>query len=123
MSVEWLSENFARHEFHCKGRSCCGGVGPMDLLFLEALQQMRDRTGTPIIVNSGFRCAVHNRAVGGSTNSQHCKGLAADIRSNSLSPEELARLALEIPLLKGVGLYSTFVHVDRRLEGTWRMGV
>ena len=34
----------------------------------------------PITVSSGFRSAVVNKAVGGSSTSQHCKGEAADLQ-------------------------------------------
>ena len=35
--------------------------------------------GAPIHVNSGYRCAALNAAVGGAANSAHVRGLAADI--------------------------------------------
>lgn len=39
---------------------------------------------TPIIINSGFRCEELNRAVGGTWNSNHLYGYAADIHVNSI---------------------------------------
>lgn len=44
------------------------------------LQPIRDKYGKPITVTSGFRSPSVNRLVGGSANSQHCKGEAADIK-------------------------------------------
>lgn len=49
-------------------------------LVAEQLQAIRDKFGKGIIVNSGYRCQKLNKAVGGTTNSQHMKGQAADIR-------------------------------------------
>lgn len=43
------------------------------------LDPLRERYGKPIIVNSGFRCPVLNKAVGGAVTSQHTKGEAADL--------------------------------------------
>ena len=43
------------------------------------LDPARERLGMPITVNSGFRCAVHNKAVGGVANSQHMRGEAVDV--------------------------------------------
>lgn len=43
------------------------------------LDPARERLGKPITVNSGFRCALHNRKVGGVVNSQHLRGEAADV--------------------------------------------
>ncbi len=47
------------------------------------LDPIRERWGGPITVNSGFRCPVLNKAVGGSANSQHMRGEAADITVGS----------------------------------------
>lgn len=45
----------------------------------EYLDVIREKVGKPIIISSGFRCPVLNKAVGGVSNSQHQKGLAADL--------------------------------------------
>lgn len=47
------------------------------------LEPLRIHYGRPIIVTSGFRCTKLNKAVGGSSTSQHVKGQAVDIRSVS----------------------------------------
>lgn len=47
----------------------------------EVLQPIRHRFGKPMIVTSGFRNNALNKAVKGSTTSQHLKGEAADIVS------------------------------------------
>ena len=51
------------------------------LLLIEELDRIRDEFGSPIYVNSGYRCKELNKAVGGVPNSAHLKGLAADITS------------------------------------------
>ncbi|WP_418497706.1 YcbK family protein [Duodenibacillus massiliensis] len=84
-----------------------------ELLFL--LNRIRTKWGRPIIVNSAYRSPAHNAAVGGVENSYHVKGLAADIRPESLDDlSELQDLCLELNGDGGVGLYNTFVHVDAR---------
>jgi len=47
----------------------------------NVLDPLRKLFGEPIIVNSGFRCTKLNKLVGGAKNSQHTKGMAADIRT------------------------------------------
>ena len=42
-------------------------------------QPIRDHFGAPIHLSSGYRSAALNKAVGGSSSSQHCKGEAIDI--------------------------------------------
>ena len=47
------------------------------------LDPIREAWGSPITVNSGYRCPVLNKAVGGVSTSQHQKGEAADITVGS----------------------------------------
>lgn len=54
------------------------------------LEPIRAKFG-PLKVNSAFRGASVNAKVGGSKNSQHLKGEAADIVASSVSVEELHR--------------------------------
>ena len=46
----------------------------------RVLEPLRAFAGSPIIINSGYRCPRLNEAVGGSRRSQHMKGEACDIR-------------------------------------------
>lgn len=45
----------------------------------EIFQPLRDHFGVPIFVSSGFRSYKLNKAIGGSTTSQHGKGQALDL--------------------------------------------
>lgn len=45
----------------------------------NVLDPAREMLGQPIHINSGFRCQVLNKKVGGVPNSQHTKGQAADL--------------------------------------------
>ena len=45
----------------------------------DYLDTIREKYGKPIFISSGFRCPLLNQAVGGVVNSQHLKGLAADL--------------------------------------------
>lgn len=46
-------------------------------------EPLREWYGKPIKINSFFRCLELNKAVGGSQNSQHCKGEAIDMDAGS----------------------------------------
>ena len=48
-------------------------------LITNLIQPMRDALG-PIRISSGYRNPNVNRAIGGSTKSQHCKGEALDLQ-------------------------------------------
>ena len=49
-------------------------------LCIHVLEPARQKTNAQIYVTPGFRSLALNRAVGGVPSSQHCKGLAADLR-------------------------------------------
>jgi len=54
-------------------------------LATETLQPVRDLLGIPVIINSGYRPEWLNKRIGGSANSQHMQGFAADFRLSSSS--------------------------------------
>lgn len=65
------------------------------------LDPLRTKWGKPIVINSGFRCDKLNKAVGGSSTSQHRYGEAADIEDSSRTLEQnkkLFNLILEMKL-------------------------
>ena len=51
----------------------------MQRLVSNLIQPMRDELG-PIRITSGYRSPSLNRAIGGSSKSQHCKGEALDLQ-------------------------------------------
>ena len=51
----------------------------MKLIGEKIFEPLREYVGGPIKINSFFRGADLNKAIGGSTRSQHCKGQAIDI--------------------------------------------
>lgn len=120
-----LSTNFKSTEFDCHGSSCCSKTLVDDKL-VEYLQKIRDHFGKPVNVSSAYRCATHNKNVGGVTGSRHMKGQAADIYITGVKPAEIAKYAESIGIL-GIGLYETdkdghFVHVDTRTTKSFWYG-
>ena len=111
-----LTKNFKVKEFACKCGKCSTKI---DDKLVSFLQKIREHFGQPVTINSGYRCSTHNKKVGGTPNSQHLLGKAADIRVNGLSPNELANYCEKIGF-GGIGIYKTFVHVDTRsLRSRW----
>ena len=51
--------------------------------------------GKPVVVNSAFRSAEVNKAVGSSDKSQHRRGCAADIRVIGMTPDEVVSKIIE----------------------------
>ena len=64
-------------------------VSNLKQLVDQVLDPLRKRYGKPIKVNSGYRCEQLNKIVKGSINSQHIKGLAADITAGSAEENKI----------------------------------
>lgn len=63
----------------------------LKLLAEKVLQPIRDHFDLPVIISSGYRSPAVNRAVGGSTRSQHQFGQAADFTIPSVDNYSLAK--------------------------------
>ena len=71
-------------EFRCKcGFASCKAT-IINPLLLSAYKILREKTGHPLTILSGFRCARHNFKVDGADLSQHQLGSAIDIAISSL---------------------------------------
>lgn len=107
-----LSANFKVKEFACKDGSDSVLIST-DLVNL--LQTIRNHFGKPVTINSAYRNAAYNQKIGGASGSQHVKGTAADIVVSGIAPLIVAKYAQSLmPSTGGIGLYSTFIHVDVR---------
>jgi uncharacterized protein YcbK (DUF882 family) len=105
-----LAKNFRLSEFVCaEGR----GEVLLDMELVYKLQALRDFVGCPVNITSGYRSPTWNTKVGGSKNSQHMLGKAADIQVPGFSPEKIAEFARYIGFT-GIGLYDAHTHVDVR---------
>mgnify|MGYP002700079180 CR=1 FL=1 len=51
----------------------------MEMVAKHVFEPLRVAIDAPIKINSFFRCEELNKAIGGSTKSQHCQGRAIDI--------------------------------------------
>ncbi|MDD4994108.1 MAG: D-Ala-D-Ala carboxypeptidase family metallohydrolase [Paludibacter sp.] len=79
-----LSKNFTLQELtitntHLPNLPTEAEIARLQALVTSVLQPLRNMYGHQICVNSGFRSAAVNSAIGGATNSQHCTGEAADL--------------------------------------------
>lgn len=111
-----VGENFKRKEFACK---CGCGLGLNDGDINEdlvmALQDIREHFGKPVVINSGLRCEIHNKRVGGAKRSQHLFGTASDIRIAGVDPRKVYDyLDKKYTDKYGVGSYKNFTHIDVR---------
>lgn len=70
--------------------------------------------GKPIIINSAFRCAEVNKAVGSSDKSQHRRGCAADIRVPGMTPDQVVNAIIEsgLPYDQVIREFDRWTHVS-----------
>jgi uncharacterized protein YcbK (DUF882 family) len=127
-----LSKHFTVEEFDCHDGTKVGerhyhGLSYLCRVYLEPL---RKKYG-PIKVHSGYRTTLYNRKVGGAPGSYHIYSShdgndhAADVSCARGNPRDGHRTLAAIRATKvnkgGLGLYSTFVHVDTRDgQADWR---
>ena len=110
-----LSAHFTDTEFACRH---CGKVKRPPEKLLKALELARSRHYPKgLTIRSGYRCTVHNRAVGGKPLSRHKVGDAADIPPVMTVAEAKACGFRGIGFQEATGLV---IHVDmRRVKTTW----
>ena len=108
-----LSKHFNRDEFACKCGKCTAIA--VDKELVDVLEDIRTHFGKPLIITSSHRCEEHNRNVGGSPNSMHLTGKAADIQILGAEPSKVQGYVLnKYPDQYGIGSYATFTHIDVR---------
>ena len=113
-----LTPNFKVKEFACNDGSDPIFIAPK---LVDILQKIRTHFGKAVIINSAYRTPSYNKNVGGATYSQHCYGMAADIRITGVTPKKVAEYVETLmPNTGGIGIYSTFTHVDvREVKSRW----
>ena len=114
-----LSNNFRVREF-----ACSDGSDPIfiDTDLVDVLQKIRNHFGKAVTITSAYRTPPRNKAVGGEEYSQHLYGKAADIKVAGTAPKSVAAYAEKLlPGKGGIGIYSTFCHVDvRAAKARWK---
>ena len=115
-----LTNNFTLQEFNSKcGRDIPNNVLPNIIQLAKNLQVLRDAVGKSISITSGYRSPQHNKKIGGAKDSQHVKGMAADIKVAGMTPKEVALVIeglIESGKMRqgGIGIYPSWAHYDIR---------
>lgn len=126
MNTTYLSENFTLQELLHSPTATRSGfdeqfapppevIENLKKLCVKVLQPLRDRVGVPISITSGYRCERVNKAIGGSLNSHHLSGYAADAELilngrelNLFLLQEFLRLSL--PFTQAIAEFGESIH-------------
>lgn len=110
-----LSSNFKVKEFQCHDKT---DKVLIDSSLVNLLQSIRSHFGKPVTITSAYRTAAYNASIGGSKNSNHVKGMAADIQVSGVSPVLVGMYADSLGAggigLYAYGAYTGFNHIDSR---------
>ena len=112
----WRWPSFSPAEIACRGT---GGI-KINTEAMDKLQSLRNHLGKPLIIRSGYRSPVHNKAVGGAPASKHMQGTAFDIAMSNHDPVAFEAAARAVGFL-GFGTYprSGFMHIDLGPARSW----
>ena len=99
-------------------------VANLKALCENVLEPLRNIYGKPMQISSGYRSPALNKAVGGASTSQHCKGMAADLDCGSVSANKalwniVHEHKLDFDQCIDESNYS-WVHISYRPDGTNR---
>lgn len=111
--------HFNVKEFQCKCGNCESVTPPMELL--SALELVRLRFRSPVIITSGYRCPEHNERIGGAKKSRHVVGDAADFSVVGVPPKQVEQFLLDTyPNSYGIAAGKGFTHLDvRPVKARW----
>lgn len=121
---------FKEAEFRCKCGKCVGlpDKMPPDEL-IEILTTIRRHFDSPVMIRSAYRCAEHNKRVGGAPKSRHLVGDAVDFVVIAVPTAEVFEYCESLPNADKLGLaikhnpqnkFAGFVHLDTRgVKARW----
>jgi hypothetical protein len=126
------SEHFTSAELacrHCKVNACAQdlvdaleAIGPAALAVMveegKATDEQKAAGRLPVHLDCAYRCPAHNLAVGGVPDSEHTRGLAADIKMSGMTTRQMYQAAVKVPAFRdggiGVAAHQGYIHVDVR---------
>jgi len=123
MAINWsLYKNFAQSEYECRCscRSLEKGNATINEELVVRIQELRNKCGFSLKINSGLRCKKHNIDSKGFPTSAHLDigdgCMAVDLGVDREKGRIALRHALEMDCFEGVGIQQKgsgrFLHLD-----------
>lgn len=111
-----MSKYFCQAEFKRCTPSC--SIDQMDADFLLLLDEVREKAGVPLVLNSAYRSKAYEKKKGRAGTSSHCEGKAVDIRCNTYANRyRIVKAALECGITR-IGIAKTYIHLDNATTHT-----
>lgn len=118
-----LSEHFSLQELTASETAARNGLdntpGPIAYQNLVRLANFLEEVkkvlgGKPIMINSAYRGPEVNTHVGGSKNSQHMVGCAADIKVPGMTPDQICKaiIASELQYDQLIREFDSWTHIS-----------
>ena len=120
-----VSNHFMKRDFDSRKKDCsCGSSLRISLGLVGIIEALRAQLNKRIEIVTGYYCPDCRDRQYGIKRDFHHTGVAADIRVDNMSCEELFLIAETYPELKGIGINfdDNHVHIDTRKEDerqTW----
>ncbi len=104
---------FSKEEFACRCGRCGGFPAEPEEALVRLAEKVREHFGEPVLVSSGVRCAAHNAAVGGVSNSRHLRGKAMDFAVKGRTSVEVLRYVNQLSGIRyAYAIDSSYIHMD-----------
>lgn len=104
---------FQRKEFACRCGKCGGFPVEPEERLIRTAERLRNTMGSAVNVSSGVRCAAHNGAVGGVSNSRHLLGKAMDFCVAGKRAAEVLPVVRQQPEIRyAYAIDEWYVHLD-----------
>lgn len=111
----YIPKYFKPSEFGACVPSC--SIRDMNEHFLFLLDQIREKAGIPIVLNSAYRSIAYEKSKGRPGTSSHCAGLAVDIRcTSSVNRAKIIEAIFDTVTCPRIGVSDSFIHFD--IDGT-----
>lgn len=101
---------FKDEEFKRATPAC--SLSDMNEEFMRHLDECREFAGIPFVINSAYRSVEYEKKKGRTGTSQHCKGLAVDLRCRTNAERFRLVNSLTYCGFRRIGIGSNFIHVD-----------
>lgn len=95
-TLEELTYSYTAKKYNIDNTPTKMQISELTRLCQDILEPIRQKTGKPIIISSGFRCKALNERIGGAKNSDHMYACAADIKCKGMTVKDLFDIIVDM---------------------------